>query len=89
MGAVGELLHRRFKLDAEALPKPGTAELESLYLFRGKNAGVCCCGWLCQHLVTGGGGVVVHTSLSLDLHMVISIAYRLVAQHTVLMDACP
>ena len=43
MGALAELLHRRFKLDAEALPKPGTAELESLYLFHGKNAGVCCC----------------------------------------------
>lgn len=40
MGALADVLHRRFKLDAEQLPKPGTAELDKLYLFPGKTAGV-------------------------------------------------
>jgi hypothetical protein len=54
MGALGELLHMRFKLDAEALPQPGTAELESVFLLHGKNAGVCSCCWLFQQLLKQG-----------------------------------
>ena len=37
MAALGEWLHTRFKLKAEQMPEPGSKELESLYLFPGKN----------------------------------------------------
>lgn len=54
MGALAEVLHRRFKLDGERLSKPGTAELAGMYLFSGKNAGV----YRRTVCVCGGGGVV-------------------------------
>lgn len=58
MGALAEVLRKRFKLDAEVLPRPGTAELQGMFLVPGKTAGVCvhppgagdvCCRRQCRH----------------------------------------
>lgn len=39
MGWMGQHFHKRFKLDKERLPPPGSAELDSVFLFPGRNAG--------------------------------------------------